>query len=99
MLAAEGRGRHVPMAGDKQIVSPATLAQMWTPQLTKEETGFGLGFMVGKFRKHKAISHNGAVYGHSTSLVFLPESKIGVVLLCNEDIVNGNVGRLSNLGG
>ena len=52
----------------QQIVSPATLDQMWTPQLTKDETGFGLGFMVGKFRKHKAISHNGAVYGHSASL-------------------------------
>ncbi len=91
VLAAAGR------AGDRQIVSPATLAQMWTPQLTKDDSGFGLGFMVGKFRKHKAISHNGAVYGHSASLVFLPESKIGVVLLCNEDIVNGNLGRLSNL--
>jgi CubicO group peptidase (beta-lactamase class C family) len=91
MLAAGGK------AGGRQVVSPATLAQMWTPQLVKEETGFGLGFMVGKFRNHKAISHNGAVYGHSASLILLPESKVGVVLLCNEDIVNGNVGRLANL--
>jgi hypothetical protein len=91
VLAADGR------AGDKQVIKPGTLAQMWTPQLTKDETGFGIGFMVGKFRNHKAISHNGAVYGHSASLVLLPESKIGVVILCNEDIVNGNVSWLSNL--
>ncbi len=91
MLVAEGR------AGERQIVSKATLAEMWKPQLIKEETGFGIGFMVGKFRNHKSISHNGAVYGHSAAVVFLPESKIGVVVLCNEDLVNGNVGRLANL--
>ncbi|MGA2255097.1 MAG: serine hydrolase domain-containing protein, partial [Thermoguttaceae bacterium] len=47
MLAADGS------AGGKQIVSKATLRQMWTPQLIKDEAGFGLGFMVGKFRNHK----------------------------------------------
>ena len=91
MLAAGG------MVDGRPIVSRSTLEQMWTPQLTKEETGYGLGFMVGKFGKHRSISHNGAVYGHSASLVLLPDEKIGVVLLCNDDIVNGNVGRLANL--
>ena len=67
VLAADGR------AGDKQIIAPATLAQMWTRQLTTEETGYGIGFMVGKFRGHKSVSHSGAVYGHSASLVFLPD--------------------------
>jgi len=90
MLAAGGSAHGNP------IVSRTTLEQMWTPQLIKDETGFGLGFMVGKFHKHTAISHNGAVYGHSASVVLLPEQKIGAVFLCNDDIVNGNVGRLSN---
>jgi len=89
-LAAEGS------AHGRQIVSKTTLQQMWTPQLVKDEIGFGLGFMVGKIRKHKAISHNGAVYGHSASVVLLPDAKIGAVFLCNDDIVNGNVSRLSN---
>ncbi len=91
MLAAGGKVDGGP------IVSRSTLDQMWTPQLTKEKAGFGLGFMVGKFGKHRSISHNGAVYGHSASLVLLPEEKIGAVLMCNDDIVNGNVGRLSSL--
>ena len=91
MLAAGGT------AHGKQIVSKATLGQMWTPQLIHDETGFGLGFMVGKVNNHKAISHNGAVYGFSASLILLPEPRIGAVFLCNEDLVNGNVGRLANL--
>ncbi len=91
MLAAGGR------SGGKQIVSQATLAEMWTPQLVAEDIGFGLGFKIGKLRSHKTVSHNGAVYGHSTALIFLPDVKIGVVLLCNEDIVNGIVGRLAEL--
>jgi hypothetical protein len=53
--------------------------------------------MVGKFREHKSISHNGAVYGCSSSLVFLPGPKIGVVVLGNEDIVNARIQKLANL--
>src|SRR5262249_5876049 len=34
--------------------------------------------------------------GHSSSLVLLPEEKLGVVVLANEDIANGRVHRISN---
>jgi hypothetical protein len=90
MLAADG------CVQGKQIVSPKTLAEMGTPQLVKAETGFGLGFMVGKFRGHKSLGHMGAVYGHTSSLAFLPGAKIGVVVLSNEDIVTGPIARLTN---
>jgi serine beta-lactamase-like protein LACTB len=85
-LAASGAG----------LVKPATLAGMWRPQFTTDTNGFGLGFMVGTHRGHRTIGHNGAVYGHSSSLVLLPEEKLGVVVLANEDIVNGRVHRISN---
>ncbi len=98
MLADEGRARGA------QIVRPATLAQMWTPQLTGEDAGYGLGFMVERlaarnlippaFRRHTVVSHSGAVYGHSTALVYLPESKLGVVILCDEDNCAGIVRSL-----
>jgi len=91
MLATEGR------TANGRVLKAESLAQMFTPQLTTEPTGFGLGFMVGKFRDHKTISHNGAVYGCSSSLVFLPDVKIGVVVLGNEDVVNARIGKLANL--
>jgi CubicO group peptidase (beta-lactamase class C family) len=90
MLAADGR------APGGRVLAAESIARMFTPQLTTEPTGFGLGFMVGKFREHKTISHNGAVYGCSSSLVFVPDAKIGVVVLGNEDIVNARIQKLAN---
>jgi hypothetical protein len=89
-LLAEGR------AGDQQLLEPDTLQKMFTVQLTEEKTGYGLGFHVGKFRDHKMVSHRGAVYGHSTSLAVLPEKKIGVVVLTNQDIASGPVRKLTD---
>jgi CubicO group peptidase (beta-lactamase class C family) len=91
MLAASGQG---PGA---RILNAESLAQMFTPQLTTEPEGYGLGFVVGKLRGHKTVSHNGAVYGHSASLVFLPDARLGAVVLGNEDLVNGRVQKLANL--
>jgi hypothetical protein len=84
------------LANDGRLVKPETLAEMWRPQLTKDATGFGLGFLVGKYREHRTVSHSGAIYGHSTSLVVLPDEKIAVIVFANEDIVNGRVHRISN---
>ena len=91
MLAADGR------AGDKQIVSRKTLEEMWKPQLIGGDAGFGIAFRVGKFRNHKSVGHMGAVYGHTSSVALLPESKTGVVLLSNEDIAIGPLVNLTNL--
>ncbi len=76
------------------LVKPESLAEMWTPQLTEDENGFGLGFVVGKFRGHRSVGHGGAVYGFSTSVVILPEAKVAVVVLANEDIAGGRVARI-----
>ena len=90
MLAAGGR------AGGKEVLSPEMLAKMATPQLVDAPTGFGLGFMVDKFRSHKSLSHMGAVYGYTSSLMFLPDPKIGVVVLSNEDIATGPISKLAS---
>ena len=50
------------LVGGEPLVKPETLAEMWKPQLTTEKTGFGLGFMVGKFRAYRSLGHMGAVY-------------------------------------
>ncbi len=84
------------IAGGGGVLKSETLEQMWKPQFTEDKAGFGLAFMIGKFREHRTVSHSGAVYGHSTSLVVLPEKKIAVIVLANEDIVNGRVRRISN---
>ncbi len=84
------------IANDGRLVKPETLAEMWRPQLTVDAAGFGLGFLIGKFREHRTVSHSGAVYGHSTWLVVLPDAKLAIIVLANEDIVNARVHRISN---
>ena len=84
------------IARDPKLAKPATLEQMWTPQLTGDHRGFGLGFLVDRFREHRSVSHSGAVFGHSTSLVVLPEARIAVVVLGNEDICNGPIRTISD---
>jgi len=84
------------IAGGAPVLKHETLNEMWRPQLTTETTGFGLGFMVGKFRNHRTIGHNGAVYGCSSSFVVLPEEKLAAVVLGNEDIVNGRIHHISD---
>ena len=84
------------IAGGSGVLKTETLEQMWKPQFTEEKSGFGLAFMIGKFREHRTVGHNGAVFGHSTSFIVLPEKKIAVIVLGNEDIVNGRIRRISN---
>lgn len=90
MLDAKGAGK------TGRVLKEETLAEMWRPQLVPDST-FGLGFALGKFREHKTVGHNGAVYGHSTALTYLPDARIGVVVIGNEDIVNARIGKLANL--
>lgn len=83
------------LAGGRGLVKPATLREMWTPQFTGDRTGYGLAFVIGSFRGYRTIGHNGAVYGHSTSFVVLPEAGIAAVVLGNEDIANARISRIS----
>jgi serine beta-lactamase-like protein LACTB len=83
--------------GATNVLRSETLAEMFTPQLTRDTNGFGLGFSVGHFRGRKTVSHTGAVYGFSSSLVAAPGEKVGVIVLCNDDLATGPVRKLSSL--
>lgn len=91
-LFAQGR-----MAG-QPLIQTETLARMFTPQLTQATNGFGLGFSIGHVRGRKTVSHMGAVYGFTSLLSGMPAEKLGVVVLCNDDIVTGPVRKLAAAG-
>lgn len=67
------------------IVSPSSLEEMWTVQLStvRKQIPYGLGLAVselnGQRRANLGSSHN----GYSAFIDFLPEHKIGVVMLAN----------------
>lgn len=78
------------------LLKPESLIAMTTPQLTKDTTGFGLGFAAGTYRDHKTVQHSGAVYGFTTILVVMPAEKIGIVVLSNADIAMSPVRQLAD---
>ena len=86
----------VLMNGGRGLLKEETLQKMWRPQLTDADRGFGLGFSVGRFGGHRSVSHSGAVYGHSTSFIVLPETRLACIVLVNEDIANGRVRRIAH---
>jgi CubicO group peptidase (beta-lactamase class C family) len=55
---------------------------------------YGLGWQIGKYRTEKIIYHHGGFPGWSSHVSFMPDKKIGVVVLINESTVGGNVGHL-----
>lgn len=78
-------------SGGQAILRPETLAEMLRPQLISEPIGFGVAFNIAKFAGQTLVGHNGAVYGFSSLLAILPEAKLAVVALANEDLVMGAV--------
>lgn len=69
---------------------------MWTAQLTSDTNGFGLGFLVGHANGRKNIGHSGAVYGFTSSLAAIPDDKLGVIVLSNDDLGSAAVERINN---
>ena len=78
------------------ILSPASLNEMWTPQFSQGATGYGLGFRIGNFRENKLVAHGGAIYGFATDLKILPDAGLGVAASASKDVVNSVVGRITN---
>jgi CubicO group peptidase (beta-lactamase class C family) len=83
MVLAEGR------AGNQQILRPQTIAEMLRPQNGNVVLDFGQQIGLGWFidytphEKLKIAGHGGGTPLFRTSLMILPQKKIGVVVLTN----------------
>jgi CubicO group peptidase (beta-lactamase class C family) len=91
MIFAEGR------ANGRQILQPATVAQMLAPQngavALDQDFRIGLGWMlIGKIDNAGPVAqHAGATLFHRSQLMILPQHKLGVVVLSNSATVGGVV--------
>jgi hypothetical protein len=83
--------------GDEQIISRTNLEECHKPNMVISNQFFGgmekypeyqggsygLGWFVTGYRGHKLIHHGGNIDGFSSLISFLPEEKLGVVVLTN----------------
>ena len=74
-------------ANGKQILPATLLKEMYVPQFTAQNqiSGYGLGIYKALQNDTVRLSHGGLGYGISTHYRFLPEYRLGVVLLTNQD--------------
>jgi CubicO group peptidase (beta-lactamase class C family) len=83
-----------------RLLSAAQLAELHQPQMIDPDeklimgTGFtqqvsyGLGWWVQDYRGYKLIRHAGEVVGGSANIYYMPEKKLGIVLLANGDAIS-----------
>ena len=85
--------------GDGSVLAPETLEAMWEPQFADPgaSTGFGLGFSIQERFGERWLGHGGAIYGFSTQLAFMPESRLGVVVVSAVDLTNTVTGRITDV--
>lgn len=55
---------------------------------------YGLGWQIGKYANEKVIYHHGGFPGWSSHISYMPDKRIGVAVVINEDTAGGNVGHL-----
>jgi len=52
---------------------------------------YGLGWQIGKYKAEKVIYHHGGYSGYRSHVSFMPEKKIAVGILVNNDMAGGRV--------
>lgn len=83
-------------ADGRQILTGKVLDEMQSPATLVpvpsrfEEIGamhYGLGLFVSTYRGHRHVYHTGAYEGFNASLSWLPDQRIGVVILANHNLL------------
>jgi CubicO group peptidase (beta-lactamase class C family) len=79
--------------GDKQLLSAANAREMQSAQVAQppapEEfpelgpASYGLGLGITTYRGHKLVSHGGGIDGFISQMTWLPNDKIGAIVLTN----------------
>lgn len=68
----------------KRLIAEKTLEETWTKQIEMGDGGgYGLGWMLRKWRGKQVVEHGGNIDGFSAMVALLPEEKAGFVLLSN----------------
>lgn len=77
---------------DKRLFSPAVAKQLWSPQTiiggglpyNTRFYSYGLGWFLSDVDGHFQASHTGGLSGIVTQITILPELKLGIIVLTNQ---------------
>ncbi|MCR9162976.1 MAG: serine hydrolase domain-containing protein [Nannocystaceae bacterium] len=69
--------------GDR-LIKAKTLAETWTPQIdVGGDVKYGLGWFIEDYEGQPMLHHGGNIDGYSAMVSFLPEERLGFVMLSN----------------
>ncbi|NUQ10915.1 MAG: serine hydrolase [Gemmatimonadaceae bacterium] len=80
--------------GDRQVLQPTTLRDMYRPHTPIGGIGpapeigprsYGLGWFVDTYRGRYRVEHGGNIDGFSAGVTMLPNDRIGIVVLTNQN--------------
>ncbi len=97
MMVQIAQGEITP--GGKRLFSQRASRQMWSmqtvtpvgqapPELAAGQAqfgGYGLGWSIKDYRGHKVVSHGGGLTGMVTQTTILPQLKLGIIVLTNQE--------------
>ncbi len=80
----------------KKVLGSGSLDKLHTPQMTLSvlpdptdsgsiEVGYAMGWFVEVYRGHTLIQHGGNIDGFSAMVAFMPQDKLGFVVLTNKN--------------
>jgi CubicO group peptidase (beta-lactamase class C family) len=78
----------------KQLFSVSTQREMWSPQINmpvrtdkynSHFSAYGFGWRLTDVKGTKEVSHTGGMSGMVTQVTLLPEMKLGIVVLTNQE--------------
>lgn len=82
---------------NETLLSPASYAEMEAPTKLKDgkASNYGLGFSVGATNGHRVVAHSGEVGGFVAANYVLPDDKIAIAVLTNQEAspAAGAIGR------
>jgi CubicO group peptidase (beta-lactamase class C family) len=80
----------------KPLISPRQLEETYTPQIVlrmdatdramfpeTHRMSYGMGWVIQDYYGHRLLQHAGAIDGFRCHFAMVPESRLGIVLLCN----------------
>jgi len=86
----------------QRVVSAQNLKETWKPQIAiTNDASYGLGWIISSYKGLQVISHSGNTLGFTSAFTFLPEKRLGAIVLTNGRATNlfneGVVSRLLEL--
>jgi CubicO group peptidase (beta-lactamase class C family) len=80
----------------KTLFSKAMHDEMWSPQTILQQaqggpynthfSSYGLGWFLSDVKGYKQVSHTGGLAGTVTQITLLPELKLGIIVLTNQQV-------------